>query len=176
MSLNADAVVVGITGRVYVGATSATAPTSSTSTLSGFTSLGYVSADGVEFATDKSSNEIRAWQNSDLIRSTITESTITYSFMLMETNEDVLELYFGTTPVDGKIEFAPNKTGGRKSFVIDVVDNDKSIRHYIPSGEVMSIEAQTIQNGEAVGYGVTVTAYASDDRTVDIFYSEFEGS
>jgi hypothetical protein len=174
MALTAENVVVGITGKVYVGATSATAPTSSTSTLTGFTELGYVSADGVEFATDKSTNQIRAWQNSDLVRESITEATVTYSFMLLETTQEVLEAYFGGSLVGGKIAYNPSNTGGRKSFVIDVVDGAKAIRHYVPSGEILSVEAQTIVNGEAIGYGVTVTAYATDERVVDIFFSEFE--
>jgi hypothetical protein len=176
MALTADNVVVGITGKVYVGATSATAPTSSTSSLTGFSELGYVSADGVEFATDRATNQIRAWQNADLVRESVTEATVTYSFTLLETNQEVIETYFGSTMIDGKIELVPTATGGRKSFVIDIVDGAKNIRHYVPSGEVLSIEAQTVQNGEAVAYGITVTAYASDDRTVDIFFSEFEGS
>lgn len=174
MALTAENVVVGITGKVYVGATSATAPTSSTSTLTGFTELGYVSADGVTFTTDKSTNQIRAWQNADLVRESVTEATVTYGFMLLETTQEVLEAYFGGSLVGGKIAYNPNNTGGRKSFVIDVVDGAKAIRHYVPSGEILSVEAQTIQNGEAIGYGVTVTAYATDERVVDIFFSEFE--
>lgn len=174
MALNADNVVVGITGKVYSGATSATAPTSSTATLTGFTELGYVSADGVSFTIDKSTNQIRAWQNADLVRELVTEGTVTYSFTLLETTQETLELYFGSPMVDGKIEVNPASTGGKKSFVIDVVDGAKAIRHYIPSGEVMSVEAQTIQNGEAVAYGVTITAYASNGRVADVFHSEFE--
>jgi len=174
MALSAENVVVGITGKVYVGATSATAPTSSTSELTGFTELGYVSADGVEFATDKTTSQIRAWQNADLVREVVTEATVTYTFMLLETNEDVLETYFGATMTAGKIELVPNATGGRKSFVIDIADGAKAIRHYVPTGEILSVEAQTIQNGEAVMYGVTVTAYADAGRVADIFFSEFE--
>jgi hypothetical protein len=174
MALTADNVVVGITGKVYSGATSATAPTTSTSTLTGFTELGYVSADGVSFTIDKSTNQIRAWQNADLVRELITEGTVTYSFMLLETTQEVVELYFGAAMVDGKIEINPASTGGKKSFVIDVVDGAKAIRHYIPSGEVMSVEAQTIQNGEAIAYGVTITAYANAGRVADVFHSEFE--
>ncbi len=174
MALTADNVVVGITGKVYVGATSATAPTSSTATLTGFTELGYVSADGVTFSTDKSTNQIRAWQNADLVRETITEGTVTYAFTLLETTEEVIEAYFGSPMVNGKVQLNPNSTGGRKSYVIDVVDGAKAIRHYVPSGEILSIEAQTIQNGEAVAYGVTVTAYASAGRVADVFFSEFE--
>lgn len=174
MALTADNVVVGVTGKVYSGPTSATAPTSSTSTLTGFAELGYVSTDGVSFTIDKSTNQIRAWQNADLVRESITEGTVTYSFMLLETTEETIELYFGASMVDGKVVLNPVNTGGRKSFVIDIVDGAKAIRHYIPAGEILSVEAQSIVNGEAVAYGVTVTAYAAAGRVADIFHSEFE--
>jgi hypothetical protein len=174
MALNADNVVVGITGKVYVGPTTATAPTSTTATLTGFTDLGYCSEDGVEFATERSTNQIRAWQNADLVREVVTEGTVTYAFTLLESTQEVIEAYFGGSLVDGKIEVNPGNTGGRKSFVIDVVDGAKAIRHYVPSGEILSVEAQTIQNGEALAYGMTVTAYASAGRSVDIYFSEFE--
>jgi hypothetical protein len=174
MALTAENVVVGITGEVYVGPTSTTAPTTTESALTGFTSLGYVSADGVEFGMEKTTNQIRAWQNADLVREVITEGTISYTLSLLETTEEVIETYFGATMASGKIEVNPANTGGRKSFVIDVVDGDKTIRHYIPAGEILSVEAQTIVNGEAVAYGVTITAYATDGRVVDIMYSEFE--
>lgn len=177
MALSADKVVVGITGKVYVGATSLTAPASSTAALAtGFKELGYVSADGVTFTTDKSTNQIRAWQNADLVREVVTEGTVTYSFMLLETSQEVLEAYFGGTMVGGKIALNPTNTGGRKSFVIDVVDGAKAIRHYVPTGEILSVEAQQIQNGEAIAYGITVTAYAKDGRVADVMFSEFEGS
>lgn len=174
MALTAENVVVGITGKVYVGATSATAPTSSTATLTGFTELGYVSSDGVTFTTDRSTNQIRAWQNSDLVREVVTEGTVTYSFTLLETSEAVIEAYFGGTLTGGKMELNPTATGGRKSFVFDVVDGAKAIRHYVPSGEILAVEAQQIQNGEALSYGMTVTTYATEGRVVDIFFSEFE--
>jgi hypothetical protein len=174
MALDANNVVVGITGKVYLGATNAAAPTSSTSTLSGFTELGYVSADGVTFSNERSTNQIRAWQNADLVREVVTEGTTTYQFTLMETKEEVIEAYFGGTMVDGKIQVVPTATGGRKSFVIDVVDGPKAIRHYVPVGEILSVEAQQIQNGEAVAYGMTVTAYVTEGRAADVFFSEFE--
>jgi hypothetical protein len=174
MALTAENVVVGITGKVYAGPTTATAPTSSTATLTGFSELGYVSSDGVEFGTDKSTNQIRAWQNADLVREVVTEGTVTYKFTLLETTQAVIEAYFGSTMVDGKVQLNPTSTGGRKSFVIDIVDGAKAIRHYVPSGEILSVEAQKIQNGEAVAYGITVTAYASAGRVADVFFSEFE--
>jgi len=175
MALTADNVVVGITGRVYVAPTTATAPTASDTVLSvDFVDLGYVSADGVNFETSRSTSQIRAWQDADLVREVVTEATVTYSFMLLETTEAVVEAYFGSTMLNGKISLNPSATGGKKSFVIDVVDGAKSIRHYVPAGEILTVEAQPITNGDALGYGITVTAYQSEGRSVDIFYSEFE--
>jgi hypothetical protein len=175
MALTADNVVVGITGRVYVAPTSTDAPTNSSSVLpEDYVDLGYVSADGVNFSTDRSTSQIRAWQNADLVREVVTEATVTYSFMLLETTEAVIEAYFGNAILDGKVSLNPSSTGGKKSFVIDVVDGDKQIRHFVPSGEILTIEAQSITNGDALGYGVTVTAYQSAGRSVDIFYGEFE--
>jgi hypothetical protein len=94
--------------------------------------------------------------------------------MLLETTEAAIALYFGSEMVDGKISHNPVNTGGRQSFVIDVVDGDKKIRHYVPTGEVLSVEAQAITNGDALGFGITITAYVSAGRSVDVFYSEFE--
>lgn len=175
MALSADNVNVAVTGKVYVGATSSSAPTASDSALTGFTELGYVSSEGITVNTaDRSTNQIRAWQNSDLVREVVTEATTSIQMLLLESNEDVIETYFGATMVGGKIEVNPSSTGGRKSFVVDVVDGNEVIRYYVPSGEVTAIDSQTLANGEAVGYGVTITCYVDADRTMDVFYGAFE--
>jgi len=179
MALTADSVRVGVTGAVYAGETTASAPTAADSTLTGFTDLGYVGPDGVEETRDRSTSQIRAWQNSDLIREVVTEATATFTFMLMETTTATLELYYGATvdPADGSVEVDPAATGGKKSFVIDVVDGDSKIRTYIPSGEVLSVEPQTAANGEAVMYGITITAYVSaDGYSYKKFLSDLEAS
>jgi len=179
MALTADSVRVGVTGAVYAGETSASAPTAADSTLVGFTDLGYVGPDGVEETRDRSTSQIRAWQNSDLIREVVTEATATFTFMLMETSTATLELYYGASvdPADGSVEVNPSATGGKKSFVIDVIDGDSKIRTYIPSGEVLSVEPQTAANGEALMYGVTVTAYVSDSGySYKRFMSDLEAS
>jgi hypothetical protein len=174
MALEADKVLVGITGKVYVGPTSTAAPTAHDTVLNiAFEELGYTSSEGVAFSIDRSTAQVRAWQNGDLVREVVTDATVTYTFTLLETNTAAIELYFGSAMTDGKIELNPSATGGRQSFVIDVVDGAEVIRHYIPAGEVTSVEAQTFANGEAISYGVTVTAFASGDRTVDIWHSNF---
>ena len=177
MALTAENVRVGVTGACYAGEVSATAPTTATSTLVGFTDLGYVSTDGVTETRDRSTSQIRAWQNSDLIREVVTEATATFSFMLMETSADVLASYYGATvdTADGSIEVNPSATQGKKSFVIDLIDGTSAIRTYVPTGEILSIGDQVYANGEPVGYEITVTAYVSaDGYAYKKFYSDLE--
>lgn len=172
MALTAENVKVGTTGAIYVGPTSATAPASAVATLTGFTDLGYVSADGVTETRDRSTNQIRAWQNSDLVREVVTEATATFTATLLETSAATLAAYYGgTVGVDGSIEINPASTGGRKSFVIDLVDGADAIRTYIPAGEILSVGEQVYQNGEAVGYEITITAYADGAFSFKKFYS-----
>lgn len=164
MALTADNVKVGVTGSVYVGPTTTTAPTSATAALdAGFSELGYVSGDGLEEARDRSTNQIRAWQNGDLIREVVTESTATFKFMLMETTKAVIELFYGSSVsgsgASAKVDVNPSATGGKKSFVFNVVDGTTTVRTYVPVGEVLAVEPVKIANGEVIGYGVTVTAY-----------------
>lgn len=163
MANTASAVKVGVTGSVWVGATSATAPTSATSTLTGFTELGYVSPDGLEEARDRSTSQIRGWQNGDLIKEVVTESTATFKFMLMESTKAVIELFYGGsvsgTGASSVIDVNPSATGGKKSFVFNVVDGTSVQRTYVATGEVTAVESVKAANGEVIGYGVTVTAY-----------------
>ena len=156
---------VAVTGAWYVGPTATAAPTSATSALDAdFADLGYVSSDGITITRDRSTNALRAWQNADLVRESVTEASMTFSGMLMETTAETLELFYGSAVgIDGSIEIQPGETGGRKSFVIDVLDGDESIRYYVPSGEVLSVGEQVLANGETVGYNVTITAYASSE-------------
>lgn len=160
MALDSDNVRVAVTGAVYVGPTSSAAPTSSSSALTGFTDLGYVSADGITETIDKTTAQIRAWQNGALVREVVSEGTYSVAMTFIETNQDVLELYFGSDLTGGELDGDPTKSGGRKSFVIDVVDGDIVERTYIPAGEVTAVGERVLASGEAIGYNVTITAYA----------------
>jgi hypothetical protein len=163
MATNAANVQVAVSGEVLVGATSATAPTGTGSATTGFTGLGYVSEDGVTETRDRSSDDIKAWQNAATVRTVVTDATLTYSFTLIETNKAAVELYYGSTVTqtgtEGSLVIVPANTGGRKSFIIDVVDGSDLLRTYIPSGEVTEVGDKVYASGEPIGYEVTVTAY-----------------
>ena len=176
MALDSDNVRVGVSGAVYVAATDTAAPTDSSTALdAGFTDLGYVSADGITETIDRSTNQIRAWQNGSLVREVTSEGTYSVELTFIETSQAVLELYYGSSITDGVLDGDPTATGGRKSFVIDVVDGDIVERIYIPAGEITSLGERTIATGEAIGYQVTITAYAdAGSTTFKKFFSQLE--
>jgi hypothetical protein len=176
MALDSDNVRVGVSGAVYVAPTGTTAPTDSGVALdNAFTDLGYVSSDGITETIDRTTNQIRAWQNGSLVREVTSEGTYSVDLMFIETSEAVLELYYGSTITDGELDGDPTATGGRQSFVVDVVDGDVIERIYIPAGEITSVGERTIASGEAIGYSVTITAYADETKTTfKKFFSQLE--
>lgn len=176
MALDSDNVRVAVSGAVYVAPTGTTAPTTSSSALDiAFVDLGYVSADGITENIDRTTNQIRAWQNGSLVREITSEGTYSVDLTFIETKEDVLELYYGATNSSGEFSIDPASSGGRKSFVIDVVDGTAVERIYIPAGEITALGTRTLASGEAVGYQVTITAYAdTDSATVTKWFSTLE--
>jgi hypothetical protein len=176
MALDSDAVRVAVTGAVYVAPTDTSAPTTSSSALDvAFVDLGYVSADGITENIDRTTNQIRAWQNGSLVREVTSEGTYSVDMTFIETNESVLELYYGATITAGELDGDPTATGGRKSFVIDVVDGAIVERIYIPAGEITSVGTRTLASGEAIGYQVTITAYAdAGSTTFKKWFSQLE--
>lgn len=164
MALDSSNVRVAITGAIYVAPTSTTAPTDASTALdAGFIDLGYVSEDGVTKATDRSTNDIIAWQNAAKVRTVVTDSGVSFQFVLIETTVAGVGLYTGATvdPTTGKVSVDPGATGGRKSFVFDVIDGTKVRRIYVAEGEVSEIGDQVFTSGDAIGYDITINGYAS---------------
>jgi len=163
MATNSQNVRVAVTGAVSVGDTDATAPTGTSGALTGFSDLGLIGEDGVTESRGRSTNDIKAWQGGALVRTVVTDGTLTYHFIMLETSKATAELFYGATSVadvsDGSLVIVPTSTGGRKSFVLDVIDGSELLRVYVPQGEVTEVGDRVYQNGEAIGYEVTVTAY-----------------
>jgi hypothetical protein len=178
MALDSDNVRVAVTGAVYVAPTGTTGPSFSDDALdNAFSDLGYVSADGIVETIDKSTTQIRSWQDGSLVREIVSEGTYSVEMTFIETNQDVVELYYGSSLTSGELDGDPRATGGRKSFVIDVIDGSSIERTYIPAGEITAVGERTLASGEAIGYTVTITAYAdTDSTTFKKFFSDFGSS
>ena len=112
MALDSDNVRVAVTGAVYVAPTGTTAPTASGSSLdAAFIDLGYVSSDGITEGIDKSTTQIRSWQDGSLVREIVSEGTYSLDMTFIETKEAVLELYYGSAITTGELGLNPRATG-----------------------------------------------------------------
>jgi hypothetical protein len=158
MAVDADNVVVGVTGAIYQAPIATTLPTNSATALNvAFKELGYVSEEGVSEANGTSTNNIKAWQNGTVVRKVQTEHDVTYTFTLIETNPEVLAAYYGNYAT-GKVEVNA-KVLPNKRWVIDVLDGTSKIRIVIPNGQVTERGTVSYVNAGVASYQLTITAF-----------------
>lgn len=176
MALDATKVRVGVTGVVSVAPTATTAPTTTGSTLTGFTDLGYVGEDGVTETLPEGgdSTPIKAWQGGATVRTiaSTSDDVPTISFVLLETKLETLELRYGVTvssqtSTDGAFIFDASAVRAHKSFVVDVVDGANLKRVYVPDGDI-SVGEQVFANQEPIGFQVTVSAYRDSTKNYNL--------
>ncbi len=174
--INAENVVVAISGAVYVGTDAAAAPTTHNSALAeGWTSVGYLSEDAVKETINVDTNDIVAWQNSDIVRKVITSFGVEYSVTMIETNEASIELYYGKAlDATKKKHTIGGGSAGRQQFIIDAIDpSGQHIRRYIPSAEVTDRGEVSLSGSDALGYETTLACYPSADlngESVQVYY------
>jgi hypothetical protein len=176
MAKSVEEVRVAVDGVVSTAAFGTAAPTSAVSVLAApWKDLGYVSEDGVTESTSVSSEKIRAWQKAKVVRTTITEGTVTFQFVLIQTNADTVGLYYnGTVAADGSIIADPTRARPVLAFDLDIIDGDQIIRKYVPEGQITEVGDQVFQNGAAIGYEVTIEANHNEalGGSVQNWYSE----
>lgn len=156
-----------IAGAVYVGTIgTATVPTDATTSLgSDFTCLGYVSEDGLENSNNLDMSSIKEWGGSIVYRS-LTELTDEFSLKLIESeNADVLKAVYGDSNVtvdsDGHITVNVKADDpDEKIWIFELsLRGNKKKRIVIPDGAVTARETISYTAEDAIGYGITVSAY-----------------
>ena len=163
---NVSAAKPAVGGAVSVGATTATLPTSTSGTLTGFTALGYISEDGLTNNNTPENDEIKAW-GGDTVLNLMTGKTDTFTFTLIEAlNIEVLKVVFGSSNVTGTSLSSGYSVNAKAdepeahAWVIDMVlRNNVAKRVVIPNGSISEIGEVTYADGEAIGYEITVTAF-----------------
>lgn len=175
---SADQVVVGGSGKVYVAATTATAPVNATTALgSGWTELGYVSSDGVTLSFAKTTEPINAWQSLYPIRRITTEASAMVKFNLQQWNADTLKLALGggtvTEPTAGVFKFTPAAptTIDSRSLVVDWTDGTKSYRMYLKTGMVTEAVETNITRSASADLPITFEATPASGDDAFILYT-----
>lgn len=162
MALDSTKVRVGVSGEWMVGLLAAVPPATAAAVTTGYVGLGYVSEDGVERTPERNTEDIKAWQVGQVVRTVTKDAKTTYKFTLIETTKAVIEFVFGTTvtqtATEGTYNADPAATGGRKQHLLDVIDG-ANIRRETFEGELTSLGATKFAGGEPIAYEVEITAY-----------------
>lgn len=151
-------------GAIYYGPLTATLPTDTTGTLTGFTELGYASEDGVVNTNGPSSDKVKAW-GGDTVLSFQSDKPDEFKMTLIEAlNEDVLKVIYGSKNVTGTLSSGMTVKANSDdpevyAWVIDMVlKGGVAKRIVIPRASVSAMEDITYKDDEAIGYGITLTA------------------
>lgn len=163
-TLNASNVRSAVTGNIYFGDAHAGDSINGVAPVpSGLTALGYLSDDGFSIKPERKTDDLKAWQNADIVRTVATESSLEVSFTMIESKRESIELFWQTkvnsAADSGSFDISPGVTTGVHSLVIDVVDGKEIIRYYFPEVELVDRDEMKGKNGEIYGYGVTLKAY-----------------
>ena len=153
-------------GAVFYAPLGTTIPTDALTELdAAFENAGYISEDGVVNTNTPTTQTTKAW-GGDIVLSIQDEKTDTFSTVLIESlNVDVLKAYFGDenvtgTLADGITITVNSKELPEKAWVIDMIMRNGALKRVvIPRGKVTTTDEVTYVDNEAVGYGITITAY-----------------
>lgn len=170
---NAANIFVGkpvASGGISIGPLGATAPTDAQTALdAAYVAAGYAGEDGLTETTDRSTEKVKAW-GGDIVKVLQTDFSTTYSFVFLEShNSTVLETVYGEdnvteTPATAllgtlRVVKINADTLPHKSFVFDMKEGDAKIRIHVPDGQVTEVGEITYNDGELVGYEVTIEAF-----------------
>lgn len=153
-----------VNGAISVADLSTTPPTSATASLSGYTSLGYVSDDGAVNSFDQDTTEVKAW-GGDTVYSGGNGKTVTWKVTLIEVlNVDVLKTVFGSGNVSGALNSGitltiNNDEPDEQVVVIDTILRGAIRRIVLPDAKVTEVADITYKDDEVVGYEITFTCF-----------------
>ncbi len=172
MALDATKVRIGSTGGVYSAPTGTSLPTTAVATKDvAFGDWGYLSEDGITETIGRDITDLKAWQNSTVVRKVQTSHDVTFQFTAIELNPVSLAGYFGnyTTLADGANFNVTADTLPHKAWVIDVIDGDVKMRFAIPDGQITEQGDIAITGGgDAISLPITLTAFP-DNTGVKVY-------
>lgn len=181
--IDADEVVVGANGNVYVAPLGTAAPVDPTTPpAAAWIDIGYTTEDGIEQTPSVETNEVRAWQAFYPIRRTITGRGLTIGFSILQWNKNTVPFAFGggsvvqvpatagPPAVAAHSRYNPPAPGAidERAMIVHWVDGSKIYRLVIPKGMNTDLGASSLTKSDASALPITFTVLGTDGA--DPFY------
>ncbi|BDZ40825.1 hypothetical protein GCM10025865_01240 [Paraoerskovia sediminicola] len=155
--------------KVQVGPLGSTLPTDLAAVDAAIVDVGWLHADGVPFTPSDSVEKFRGHQGGRVVRTTVTESDLSFTFQCLETTALTLGLQHNVTSSvtatgTTTIEATPGRKIEARAFVLDLFDKDDTSIHYryvIPRGEIGERAEFSHSGSDITGYTFTVEVIGS---------------
>lgn len=171
-------------GAVYRAPKGTELPADATTTLdTAFKCMGYISDEGITNGNRREVEDVKAWGGKVVLNPQTGHKDNIKLVFVESMNLEVLKTYFGNDNVTGTslesgIKINVNDQELDESvFVIDMIATG-NIPHriIIPRGKPTETEDITYVDNDAVGLGMTITAYPDDSEKENNHYEYFGGT
>lgn len=177
-SANVSAAKPKVGGAIWWAPAGSTVPTDAATALdAAFTTVGYVSTDGLSEKETRTYKKDLAW-GGDTVASSQTEYAKAYTFKMIETNETTMKIRYGAdnvTAADGVVTQVKHNAAELPEgvWVVEMVIAGKIVRKVMPKGKIEEIGDITYNDENLVAYEVTVGLLpdANGDYEID-YYAE----
>lgn len=171
--MNADNVRITrpkVSGSVFVAAKGTAIPSTVTADdPTGFTSLGWVSEDGIKMTTERDTADLIGF-GGDIIKAITNSHKLAFTFKPVELNAEVLKKQFGEANVevntDGSVKSFTIASGELDEFAMCIeliCDNGDLLRIGCPVAKVTSVGEMALSSKDPMASEWTVTAFPDEN-------------
>lgn len=170
---SASEIRVGANGTVYVAPAGTAGPANITAAWTGFVDMGYTTEDGGKIARSMDTEMVKAWQSVSTLRYLITGVGLTCAFTLIQSDKDIIPLYFGGGTVTAQgggsylYNISSNPAIDERVFGLEWTDGG-SIKYRFVMGRCMVTETgeTTVGRSAAIEWPFTISAMTPSTGTV----------
>ena len=175
MAQNADNIAIVrpvVDGAAWCADASAATPSGASTALTGFTSLGWLTEDGITMTVSKETQDLKGF-GGDTALTIQTSHDVEFKFKPMEWNEAVAKEMFGesnVTSAGGTVKVTGDDLPVRK-YVFDMRGRDNQlIRVVVPNCKVTSLGDLPFKHNEPMAAEFTLKAFPDSTGTKVYIY------
>ena len=163
---------------IWVAPVGTALPTDTSTALdAAFSTLGYLSEDGVTFSQSTDSEEIKPWQSRSAVRTIITGRSMSLEFTMLEFNAQNLAFYFGqdepvATNDAWSLEVRSDGTAKTWACVIEVKDGLTTVRYAFPRATLSEAGDLEITNSGVMALPVTLAAQDDNGTLAHVIHDK----